>query len=156
MNEAISSRLLVRDRSGLLGEDNMPTRTKEAIDSGRAQVEAAAAEMVAKAKEEIRAEMGLGLKAEAEKGNVSRPKFSVGDGGERHRILNRQIASWAGAPGKKADGIFPDLGSFLRAISPAALKLGGISNDYSSLDPSAGGFLVPEVYRGELLAIALD
>ncbi|MCH7576812.1 MAG: phage major capsid protein [Chloroflexi bacterium] len=91
--------------------------------------------------------------------NVNRPNL----GGTEHpnggalstRIVNRQIASYSGAPGRKLDDHWKDkgFGNFMAAISPQALA---VRNDYSSLEPSAGGFLVPEVFRSGLLMETLE
>jgi HK97 family phage major capsid protein len=91
---------------------------------------------------------------------INRPDLSAnigdGDGSHGRKVFNRQSASWAGALGRKADGMFGSFGELVRSISPASLQSRGIRNDYSSIEPSAGGFLVPESYRSELLSVALD
>lgn len=68
-----------------------------------------------------------------------------------------------GAVGAKHDGAFGHTADFLYAISThsykdAALskKLDGLRNDLSSVKPSDGGFLIPEILRAELLRVALE
>jgi HK97 family phage major capsid protein len=64
------------------------------------------------------------------------------------------------APGVKADGIFDSIGDMVRAIRPGADpandKLGRLRNAMGSDIPADGGFLVPEQFRSELLAVALE
>lgn len=73
------------------------------------------------------------------------------------------------APGAKLDGIFDDAGEFIQAMwhKGASLrnaadlatkrdKAAKIWNDYSSTIPADGGFLIPEEFRSELMAIALE
>lgn len=83
-------------------------------------------------------------------GNITHP-----NGAPSRRIVNRQVASYSGAPGRHLDDHWREqgFGGFMAAISPQALQ---IRNDYSSLEPSAGGFLVPEVFRSGLLMDTLE
>lgn len=73
------------------------------------------------------------------------------------------------APGAKLDGIFDDAGEFIQAmwhkggslrnaadLSAKRDKAAKIWNDYSSTVPADGGFLIPEEFRSELMAIALE
>lgn len=73
------------------------------------------------------------------------------------------------APGVAADGIFEDRTELFRAIALAAgkskpsqalqAKLGKLTeirNSYSSEVPDAGGALIPEQYRSEILALAIE
>jgi HK97 family phage major capsid protein len=64
------------------------------------------------------------------------------------------------AIGAALDKEFVDTADFMESIwykSPGgADRWKKIRNDYSSLEPSAGGFLVPEVLRAELLRVALE
>jgi len=67
------------------------------------------------------------------------------------------------ALGAKHDGMFADASDFLHAISNhshkdagLSTKLGSLKNDLSSVKPSDGGFLIPEILRAELLRVALD
>jgi HK97 family phage major capsid protein len=72
----------------------------------------------------------------------------------------------AKAPGAKAEGIFDDASDMFAAVSwrsrhDAAAqgklsKLAGIQNSFGSEVPDAGGFLVPEHLRSEILAVALE
>lgn len=65
------------------------------------------------------------------------------------------------ALGAKHDDKFADLVEYARAITDAvpkdavlSSKLTELKNDLSSVKPSDGGFLIPEVLRGEILRIA--
>jgi len=64
------------------------------------------------------------------------------------------------AVGVALDKEFADTADFMLSIWHKNLageeKWRRIRNDYSSIDPSAGGFLVPEVLRSELLRLALE
>ena len=68
------------------------------------------------------------------------------------------------APGVVGDGKFSDLGDFTQTVwhknpRPDAVKLGAaheIQNAYSSGDPTAGGFLIPEEFRSEIMQLALE
>lgn len=74
-----------------------------------------------------------------------------------HTIYNRKAI---GAP---HDSMFGSATDFLTAISEhshkdgdLARKLGTLKNDLSSVKPSDGGFLIPEVLRAELLRVSLE
>lgn len=65
------------------------------------------------------------------------------------------------ALGAKHDDKFADLTEFTRSISdsvhkdsPLAKKLTELKNDLSSVKPSDGGFLIPEILRSEILRVA--
>lgn len=67
------------------------------------------------------------------------------------------------AAGAKYDDYFESVPDFLYAISAEShkdegltRKLGTLKNDLSSMKPSDGGFLIPEVLRAELLRVALE
>lgn len=67
------------------------------------------------------------------------------------------------ALGAKHDGAFDNATDFLYSISEhshkdvaLSKKLGDLKNDLSSVKPSDGGFLIPEVLRAELLRVALE
>lgn len=67
------------------------------------------------------------------------------------------------ALGAKHDNAFGNPTDFLYAISEhshkdvsLSKKLGDLKNDLSSVKPSDGGFLIPEVLRAELLRVALE
>lgn len=67
------------------------------------------------------------------------------------------------ALGAKHDSSFDNATDFLHAISEhshkdASLsrKLGELKNDLSSVKPSDGGFLIPEILRSELLRVSLE
>lgn len=67
------------------------------------------------------------------------------------------------AMGAKFDDYFADASDFFYSISDHAhrdsdltRKLGTLKNDASSLKPSDGGFLIPEILRAELLRVALE
>ena len=87
-------------------------------------------------------------------GNIDSPTHGVA-ASPSNRIVNRQIASTSRSPGRHLDEAWrgKTIGEFAAAISPSALQ---VRNDYSSLDPSAGGFLIPEVLRSEVAGLALE
>lgn len=67
------------------------------------------------------------------------------------------------ALGAPHDGMFPTITDFLHSISEHAHKdadlssnLGKLSNSLSSVKPSDGGYLIPEILRAELLRTALE
>ena len=67
------------------------------------------------------------------------------------------------ALGAPFDGKFDNLTNFMHSISEHAFKdtsltttLGELSNALSSVKPSDGGFLIPEILRAEVLRIALE
>src|SRR5688572_346799 len=67
------------------------------------------------------------------------------------------------ALGAKHDSMFASATDFLHSISEHGFKNDGMSrkletlkNDLSSVKPSDGGFLIPEILRAELLRIALE
>jgi HK97 family phage major capsid protein len=67
------------------------------------------------------------------------------------------------ALGAPHDGMFPTITDFLHSISEHAHKdadlssnLGLLSNSLSSVKPSDGGYLIPEILRAELLRTALE
>lgn len=67
------------------------------------------------------------------------------------------------ALGAQRDEMFGSAAEFLYSISNHAhkdealnRKLGTLKNDLSSMKPSDGGFLIPEILRAELLRVALE
>ena len=69
------------------------------------------------------------------------------------------------APGVAVNALgFTNIGDFARTIwhknprpdEEKLGKLGAIMNAYSSVDPAAGGFLIPETMRSEIMQIALE
>jgi len=67
------------------------------------------------------------------------------------------------APGAAIDGKFKNLGDLTAAlyrerngVQEAQQRLGQIRNDFSSVVPSDGGFLVPEEFRAQLMEMALE
>lgn len=67
------------------------------------------------------------------------------------------------AIGAKHDHMFASAGEFIRSISKhqhrdsnLSTKLDTLANDLSSVKPSDGGFLIPEILRSELLRLALE
>ena len=67
------------------------------------------------------------------------------------------------AAGAVHDNMFATAADFLYSISNSAYKdadltgkLGLLKNDLSSMKPSDGGFLIPEILRAELLRVALE
>jgi HK97 family phage major capsid protein len=64
------------------------------------------------------------------------------------------------ARGVALDGEFKNLGEYLYSLAPRNTagkdKWAKIRNDYSSVDPALGGFLVPEILRSTLLQNSLE
>jgi len=88
---------------------------------------------------------------------VNRPSMadSVGQAAKLHgAAYNRH------ALGAALDNEFESTADFMQSIwyqnQAGADRWRKIRNDYSSIDPAAGGFLVPEVLRAELLRVALE
>lgn len=80
----------------------------------------------------------------------------------RARIKPNTIYNRA-ALGAKHDDKFKNTSEFLHSISDHAFKNDGLSrtletlkNDLSSVKPSDGGFLIPEILRAELLRVSLE
>ena len=78
----------------------------------------------------------------------------------------RQTATYKSgqlAPGAALNGKFADLWEFLEVAHPKNVqagknqdKLSLIENAMSSVDPASGGFLVPDEFRAQLMAVALE
>lgn len=70
------------------------------------------------------------------------------------------------APGSVLDGEFKNFKDFMNSVRPTSGRSARtpedverwrrIENDYSTVDPAKGGFLVPEVFRSQLLQLALE
>lgn len=80
----------------------------------------------------------------------------------RARIRPNTVYNKA-AVGAKHDGMFGSATDFFHSISDHAYKNGDLStkleslkNDLSSMKPSDGGFLIPEILRADLLRVALE
>lgn len=80
----------------------------------------------------------------------------------RERIRPNTIYN-KNAAGAKYDDYFASSTEFLHSISEHAFRNDGLSkkletlkNDLSSMKPSDGGFLIPEILRAELLRVALE
>lgn len=80
----------------------------------------------------------------------------------RGRIQQRRIYNKK-ALGAPFDGKFENLTNFMHSISEHSFKdaaltqtLGSLQNALSSVKPSDGGFLIPEILRAEVLRIALE
>lgn len=80
----------------------------------------------------------------------------------RHRVAKNTLYN-PNAMGAKHDSAFDNTVEMLYAISDLShkseetnRKLGGLKNDLSSIKPSDGGFLIPEILRAELLQVALE
>jgi len=86
---------------------------------------------------------------------VKRPEMIVGTEAKAHGAGYNKHAL-----GAALDGQFENTADFFKSIWHQDLagqdKWRKIRNDYSSIDPAAGGFLVPEILRAELLRVALE
>lgn len=81
----------------------------------------------------------------------------------RNKIATPRTVYNKNAAGAKYDKYFESPTDFLYSISNHAYKgddlsrkLSTLSNDLSSMKPSDGGFLIPEILRAELLRVALE
>jgi HK97 family phage major capsid protein len=94
--------------------------------------------------------------------DVAARRLNLDNPNGRGRIRNRRLYN-KDAIGAEHDGLFNDPAEFLHAISDhshkddaLSSKLGALKNAMSSIKPSDGGFLIPEVLRAELLRIGLE
>lgn len=111
--------------------------------------------------EQIAAQVQTGLVTALKDMGVTRPNLTPGVGGA---IQN--AAYNPHAVGVQMDSLgFKDLGDFARNLvwignnSPDPTKLAEarkIMAAYSSIDPGAGGFLIPETQRAEILSLTLE
>ncbi len=89
---------------------------------------------------------------------VNRPQMTLQGDGAKHNAQYNVLA-----PGVKVDEIgFTNIGDFAKTAwhkAPASDKrsrLHEVSNAFSSNEPSAGGFLIPETMRSEIMTLALE
>lgn len=96
-------------------------------------------------------------------GVVQRPPLAPPDNGNSGAALN--AAYNPRAPGTKMNDLgFANLGDFARTVwhrnprpdEDRLSKAKAVMDAYSSVDPSAGGFLIPETMRSEILQVALE
>lgn len=104
------------------------------------------------------------LKDNATKGEIAETarRLNLDTPNARARIRPNTVYN-KNAMGAKYDSLFDSAAQFMHAISEHAYKdedlskkLGSLKNDLSSVKPSDGGFLIPEVLRAELLRTALE
>lgn len=97
-----------------------------------------------------------GLRSFLIEAGVSRPDLT----GAVAELPGKGTAYNKRALGSALDKEFTDTADFMKSIwfqnAEGADRWRKIRNDYSSIEPSAGGFLVPEVLRAELLKIAIE
>ncbi len=97
-----------------------------------------------------------GLKAFYIENGVNRPDVTA----NIKELPQKGAAYSKHAIGTPLDKEFEDTADFLTSIYHNNMRgmdrWRKITNDYSSIEPSAGGFLVPEVLRAELLRVALE
>ncbi len=101
-----------------------------------------------------------GLRASMIEMGVNRPDVSQNVDGERK--MTRNYSDYA--PGAVLDKEFKNTTDFMLSVFHVAIqneikateRWRKIRNDYSTIDPSGGGFLVPEVLRAELLRLSLE
>lgn len=105
--------------------------------------------------EKVQASLAEQLKDVAAHGRP--PLGGTGGGAKpRNKLYNEK------APGAQIDHLFDSTADFLATIwhlnrDPAAAdKLAKLRNDYSSVIPSEGGFLIPETLRSQVLSVALE
>lgn len=102
------------------------------------------------------------LKTNAKDSDGLANRLNLADPNARNRIRPNTVYNKS-AVGAKFDSYFENPTAFLHAISEHSHKdvnlskrLGELKNDLSSIKPSDGGFLIPEVLRAELLRVALE
>ncbi len=130
-------------------------------------------EVDAQIREQVQQAMAEHLKMTRDKGDGKAPvEFAAAERnpGGRYAASSAKRALYnKRAPGVRADGIFDDLPEFLMATwhrsaarqgrGELAAKLGRlteIQNSFGSEVPDAGGFLIPEFLRSELLSLAIE
>lgn len=111
------------------------------------------------------------LKMTRDKSEGVAPVRTVAERRERARLSSAERALFnKHAPGNKAEGIFGDHTEFFQAtwhradrlknwrtdLAPKLAKLTDIQNSFGSEVPDAGGFLIPETLRSELLQLSLE
>lgn len=89
-------------------------------------------------------------------------RLNLANPNSRNRIRPNTVYN-KNASGAAFDSYFENPTAFLHAISEhshkdsnLSKKLGDLKNDLSSIKPSDGGFLIPEVLRAELLRVSLE
>lgn len=90
-----------------------------------------------------------------ESGDGASAPVNLGPGSSARSALHSRKAV-----GTRADGIFDSLGEMVRVThpkgDPSNSKLARLRNAMGTVVPSDGGFLVPEQFRGDLLAATLE
>lgn len=94
--------------------------------------------------------------------NATARRLNLDNANSRLRVRPNTIYNKA-AIGAPHDSFFDNTTQFLWSISEHAYKNDGLSrkletlkNDLSSIKPSDGGFLIPEILRADLLRVALE
>jgi HK97 family phage major capsid protein len=89
-------------------------------------------------------------------------RLNLDNANSRARIRPNTVYNKS-ALGARHDDMFATASDFLYSISEhshkdnaLSTKLGTLKNDLSSVKPSDGGFLIPEILRAELLRVALE
>lgn len=170
--------------AGLEEDLNDPARLKQLWEDGpdglKAYIEGYAAEFAKADKgytaEQIREQAQViaaeALKMTRDKSEGAAPvKFAPPERGARARMSSARRALYnKHAPGNRAEGIFDDHAQFFQAtwhnasrlpnyradLAPRLAKLSEIQNSFGSEVPDAGGFLIPEIMRSELLQLAIE
>jgi HK97 family phage major capsid protein len=111
------------------------------------------------------------LKMTRDKSAGVAPVLTAPERGARLKMSSAQRALYnKHAPGAKADGIFDGPADFFQAtwhqadrlrnfrtdLAAKRGKLSEIQNSFGSEVPDAGGFLIPEILRSELLSLAIE
>lgn len=122
----------------------------------------------AQIREQVQAAMAEHLKMTKDKSaGRKQVEFVTGAAGRKSSALRALYNKYA--PGIQADGIFDDLPEFLQAtwhraaarsgrgaLASKLARLTEIQNSFGSEVPDAGGFLIPEHLRSELLSLAIE
>ena len=89
---------------------------------------------------------------------INRPQLHDGGTGAKHNAMYNPLA-----PGQKIDDLnFTNLGEYAATAwhkapdSERRNNVVRISNDFSSREPSTGGFLIPETFRSDIMELALE
>jgi HK97 family phage major capsid protein len=94
---------------------------------------------------------------------ITARRLNLSDPNARGRLTGRNAVYNKKAAGAKYDKSFGQLSDLVHAVSSEShktaeleAKLYDLRNDLSSIKPSDGGFLIPEILRSEMLRIGLE
>jgi HK97 family phage major capsid protein len=171
--------------AGLEEDLNDPAKLKQLWENGpetlKSYIEGYAAEFAkadrgdveAQIREQAQIVAAEALKMTRDKSEGAAPvRTAPADRGARARMTSAQRALYGNkhAPGRRVDGIFDDAADYFQAtwhradrlrnfrteLAPKLARLTEVQNSFGSEVPDAGGFLIPEILRSELLSLATE